>query len=810
MHDIGLVKLDAAGRVLLCLPASMAAGFAVSLLFGLPAIVGIMLGALPAFLSCFVVVDVKTSRVAARCAALYVPFAVALFCSIALREFRVLELVLIVLLLFVQFYASKFGVLAGDFGAGLFAAYLCGLLLPLPLASFPALALIFAVSLAATIVVRSAVFHPDAYRSLMRTRRAFLAWQTRVLESAVDVLGASSGEHATSGRGAGSRELARLRRRRARSHEAALIADGLLAQPGSGPTGETAQRLHSLLFDTEQAVDGIARVATELHAAGAPAVVREGVAGAVRLVLERSGREGDRAARRLLAWADSEPEVLGDARWANAVHRVALLLSDLHSTVAAWQEVRRDLESSGEGVPFESPVVLMMGRPSGAGPVLGDELASGGLRGPWKRFKVSPALRTAIQASISVALVEPIALLLDGQRFYWGVIGVMVVLAGTNSTHDRVRKMISRGAGTVIGGVIGVSLVDLVGLDHPWWTLVIVVASLTLGMYGFGRAYVFWVIGLVVTLCQVYNYSGQFSDSLIAYRLVENLLGGLVAVIVSAVVLPIATGAMIRRAVIRQLASVRGFLEAAGGFAVTGAARTAGAAGDGAESAALLRNASRAVDQATYQLDSVLQPIVRFPTGGGDRRDDATRTALAGVAVTLRGIAYRGERNRALTEAHADQVRAIVEVFSGSLTALSEGVARSGTPESGVARAVSTATGAIRVVDSGEADAGNAARRVPAAPRAAATRAAGSKSAAPRVWRSPAGLITALDESLGDSPDDTLLSYRLHALLRVDEALSRLAGLYGLRVEAGATTPDLVERRARVTASHVRRRFPAV
>lgn len=777
MNDIGLVKLHAGGRILLCVPAAMAAGYAVSLLFGLPALVGLMLGALPAFLSCFVVVDVRAGRVAARSALLYVPFALALFCSIALREYRVLELVLIVLLLFAQFYASKFGVWAGDFGAGLFAAYLCGLLLPLPLASFPALALIFAASLASAIIVRTAVFHPNAYRSLMRSRRAFLAWETRVLEAAVAVLA----------EGSGPRDVARLRRHRARSHEAALIADGMLAQPGSGPTGATAERLHSLLFDTEQAVEGIARVALELGTGDAPREVRDAVSAALSLVLERSGREGDAAARRILRFADSSPEVVGDARWANAVHRTALLLSDLRATSAEWSKVRRELPVSGEGVPFESPVVLVMGRPAGATPVLNEEITEGRMRGPWKRLTVSPALRTAIQAAIAVAIAEPIALLVDGQRFYWGEIGVMVVLAGTNSTHDRVRKTISRGIGTAIGGVVGIALVDVVGLTHPWWTLVIVIASLTLGMYGFTRSYVFWVVGLVVTLCQVYNYSGQFTDSLIVYRLAENLLGAVIAVVVSAVVLPVATGAMIRRAVIRQLATVRGFLDASREF------------GTGPDSAASLRRTSRAVDQATYQLESVLKPLVRFPTGGGDRRDDATRAALVGVAATLRSVAYRGERHRPLADAHAARLREVIDVMTSSLAGLSAAVGRSGTPESGVAQALATATGSIRVIDSGKADGASAG--------STATRGAGS--GATRTWRSSARLIGALDESLGDSADDILLSYRLHALLRVDEALATLAGLYGMAVEAERTTPDLVERRARVSRGHVRRRFPA-
>jgi hypothetical protein len=731
MHDIGLVKMFAGGRALLCVPAGMAAGYGIALLFGLPPLVGIMLGALPAFLSCFVVVDEKTSRVAARCAALYVPFTIALFVSIALREFRMVELVAIVGLLFIQFYAPRFGIWVGDFGSGLFAAFLVGLLLPLPLTSFPALALIFAASLGATVVLRSLVFHPNAYRSLMRARRAFLSWQTRLLETTIDVLDSDEADFKV------------LRRRRQQAHEAALITEGMLGRPTAESTGAMAEALHTLLFDTEQAVDGLARLSEELVTAGAPAEVRLAVRRAVQMILDRGGKDGHLAAQALLSWADTSPDVLRDQRWSHAVHRTALLLSDVASTSDGWFSMRKELPTSGDGIPFQSPVILAGGRPLGATPILNEEIASGGMSGPWARFRVSPALRTAIQAAVAVAIAEPLSFLLDGQRFYWGVIGVMVILAGTNSTHDRLRKVASRGIGTVIGGVIGIAFVALLGTDHVWLSLILIVVALTAGMYGFARAYVFWVIGLVVVLCQVYAYSGQFSDTLILFRLIENVMGALIAVGVSMVVLPVATGAMIRRAILRQLAAVKAFIHAASLL------------GSGDESAMRLRNASRAVDQATFQLEAVFKPLVRVPTGGGYRKDDQIRTVLVGVARAVRSIAYRGERLHPLSDDDARRLATISSRLDTSITELSAAV--------------------------------------------------GGASA--RTWTSATDLIAGFDESLSPEGDGALLSYRLHALARIDEALSSLAEQYGMTVEAGQPL-ELDDRRAILSASWVRDRFP--
>lgn len=729
MHDIGLVKLFAGGRTLFCVPAGMAAGYGVALAFDLPVFIGIMLGALPAFLTCLSVVDESASRVAARSAALYLPFIIALFASIALREFRILELVVIVGLLFVQFYTPGFGVWVGDFGSGLFAAYLCGLLLPLPLDSFPHVALIFAASLAVTIVVRAILFHPNAYRSLMRARRAFLAWQTRVLETCVDALEGDK------------RAIVAIHRRRAQTHEAALITEGLLGQPGAGSTGQAAEKLHTLLFDSEQTIDGLARLAEELAKSGAPEELCLAVSRALRTVLDQGGAGAAPAARTLLGWAADSAAVAADQRWSHAVNRTALLLSDIAVSADDWTTMRRDLPTSGDGVPFESAVVLTGGRPVGAAPILNEEIASGGMSGPWSKVRVSPTLRTAIQATVAVAITEPLAALLDGQRFYWGVIGVMVVLAGTNSTHDRLRKVGSRGAGTVIGGVIGVGFVTVLGSDHLWLSMVLVVVALTVGLYGFSRSYVVWVIALVVVLCQVYEYSDQFSDTLIVYRLAENLMGALIAVVVGLVILPVATGAMIRRAVVQQLKTIRDFVEAANNL------------GDGPEASSRLRKSSRAVDNATFQLESVLKPLVRFPTGGGYRKDDETRTLLIGVARTVRGIAYRGELDRPLDEA-AQQVQQITDRLTVSIVELSAAIGGAGG----------------------------------------------------RTWTSSVDLISELDALHSLADDNAVLSYRLHALARIDEALTGLAARYGMAIAGGAAL-DLTDRLALLSAGRVRHRF---
>ncbi len=726
--DPGLVKTDGALRTLVAVPAGMAVGYAVATAFGLPAILGVMIGAMPAFITCLVIVDPSTGRTAARTGAVLVPFVVALAGSIALQPFRLLELVLIVVLLFLQFAAAAWGAWAADAAIVGFAGYLCGLLLPLPETSVVPLGLVVAASLAATILVRL-VLRPDAHRTLLRTRRGFVARGSAVLEAAAAVLAAADDPSAR------RRTLRRLRRSRDRYHEIALTVDGMLAASGVD-ADTTAEELHRLVFDTHFAVDELGRGAGALVEHGAPSDVRHAALRAVTIVLRHGGGHGEDAAQTLLARYGITASA-GDpgSRTTAVVRRMAAEFTDLQGAGLRWRELRDELPHRGDGValaaPFVTPVVLAGGRPAGAVPVLADTVADG----PWRRWRLSVSLRTAVHAAIAVAIVEPLALLLDGPRFYWGVIGVMIVLAGTNTTHERVRKGLHRAVGTVVGGAVGIVLVHVVGTAHPWFTLVLVCVLLAVGTYGFGGVYSVWVACLVVVLCQVYAFSGSFTDSLIPIRLAENLLGAAVAVVVSAVVFPIATRAVIRRAVRRQLTAVRAFVlalvgvdadaeaDATDGAGAIRASRSADTATDAA--APDLRARSRAVDAATYQLDAVLRPMVRFPTGGSARADARTRTSLQAAATFAREAAGR------LGSPPQDPPAALVGAahrLAASIADLADGIV------------------------------------------------AGPRSAAPApVWaRVGDQLDTAVGAAAG-GPDQQTVEVAAHALGRIDEALALLA-----------------------------------
>ncbi|TPW70215.1 FUSC family protein [Schumannella sp. 10F1B-5-1] len=629
-RDIGLTRTLAGLRALVCSGAGMLVGWLLGMALGLPPVVGVMLGALPAFLSCLVVSDARARTEAWRTALMFVPFVVALFLSLELHRYRVVELVLVVVLLAGQLLAQGRGGWVADAGVGAFAAFISGLLLPLPATDFIELAALFAASLATTIVLRLLFFRPDAARSLQRTRAAVGVLVDQVVGGTVELLLASAATR--------PRRERTLRRRIDRLQVAALLADGLISEGGPGVRGTLAHALHRALFDVELAVETIADAAGRLPAAPADddaaadgpspadrasAVLRGRVAAA--LDGAGAGPSAVVAADRLAALReDGSAAIAGDAA-ARELRRLELALRNLARAVDEWRTTQRDLDPEGTAIPFESAVSVINGRISGPGDLTDSVVADATARGFWRRLRLTAAGRTAVQGLIAVAIAEPIAVVIDqitgGNRFYWAVIGVVVVLSGTTTTRERLRKTWSRIWGTAAGGLIGIPLAALTATAHPAWTVAIVLLCLGLGVFFISSAYPGWVIALVVLLCQLYSATQQLTPETIPLRLVENGLGALVAVGVSAIVLPLGTTSLVRRA-------VRELLEGVGGFS---AALRAGESD--------LRTSARAVDQALFRVEAVLGPVPRFAAGRGDRRDGRLRLLVDAIAITVARLA---------------------------------------------------------------------------------------------------------------------------------------------------------------------------
>jgi uncharacterized membrane protein YccC len=88
------------------------------------------------------------------------------------------------------------------------------------------------------------------------------------------------------------------------------------------------------------------------------------------------------------------------------------------------------------------------------------------------------------------------------------VIAAFITFMGVNNSGEQARKGLFRIAGTVVGIGIGSLLVTAVG-HHAYWSIAVILASLFLGFYLMRVNYTFMVVGITVTVSQLYPNWGS-------------------------------------------------------------------------------------------------------------------------------------------------------------------------------------------------------------------------------------------------------------------------------------------------------------
>ena len=236
----------------------------------------------------------------------------------------------------------------------------------------------------------------------------------------------------------------------------------------------------------------------------------------------------------------------------------------------------------------------------------------------------------------------------------------MITLFGTNTTHERLRKMAHRVTGTVVGAVAGILLLHLIGPGHVYWTLLVIVAAMSIGSWGMQRRYAYWVIGLVIALVQLYGLTTPYGgmDWLLTERLMDNTLGILVATACAALVFPIST-----REVAREAA--HGYLAALDQLVTQVAERW-----QDPQAPVRLRGTARTVDAALHQLHSAARPLFRMPFGNRSHRADEVLSALVTATGHARALATAADVDTDLAPELRARIGRAAEVFTGSLHAL--------------------------------------------------------------------------------------------------------------------------------------------
>ncbi|MEV8566983.1 FUSC family protein [Streptomyces sp. NPDC051322] len=652
--DPGLGQLQAGWRSLVSVTTGLLVGYGMSVALTLPAMLGMMVGGMMGLMSAFAIAENTPLRLTRAILWMPFPFSAVLPLAAWLHQDRVLELTLMVVGLSLTFFLARFGPLALLTGMMLFNSFMVGMMANIPLNLCGKLFVVALVSSAAILAARLLLCCPMPREDLLRTQRAFVVEARRVGDAATAALDPDADQDVA---------IKRMRRSLRRLNVTTVTIDGRLAQPEVAADPDTAELLHQYLFDAELALQGIGQAVQRLARLPIPPHLREAMV--VALVVARDTPLGRAdalhpAARLIQQQAE---DVLGDrdagpdeAEAAVLARRVGHLLDSLADSLAHWLDLGWNAPRARAKVPFQPTVALEQNRPAGTGAVARRIAAAQELTG-WRR--VVPYVRVPLHAAVACAIVCPIADAIDPRRFYWGLVGVMITLFGTNTTHERLRKLAHRMVGTVVGAVLGIWLLHLIGPGHIYWTLLVIVAGLALGAWGMQRQYAYWVVGLVTALVQLYGMSTPYSgmDHLLAERLLDNGLGILAATACAALIFPLSTRKIAQEA-------DRGYVAALEHLVSQIHQRW-----DDPEAPVRLRGAARGVDAALFQVRSVSRPLVRMPGIRG--RGAENRLALLTTATAhARALAAAADIDIDLGPRLPGHVERITQTFLESLHTL--------------------------------------------------------------------------------------------------------------------------------------------
>lgn len=578
--------------------------------------------------------------------------------GLAVGGHRTTSLILITATLGIGTYLRRFASRGFIGGIFLFLGFFLGFFLH-PLVSISSVGWLYAeigVGLLTATAVRFLLFPPRPLRGLHRTQRSYHARARRVARTALTILDNGSDAH-----------LGRiLHRQLVRLNEAALMIDAQLAEPATGLDAATVRRLHQSVFDIELGLVNLARAAEALSDLSLPPSQADAARSALGCLVgdDLAGARGH--AQTLLALPAAQRETEAGSRHHAApvggaeplaVRRFAEAVIAVSETVTNPMEAAEPFDDRVDA-PFRPATGLMSGWLPGSTLVSAGASTHRG-RGVRDRVSLRPYSRTAIQVTVAVAASIAAGSLLSSAHFYWALLAAFVIFLGTNNTAETAGKAVLRVLGTAAGIVIGSVLAHLVG-QSVLWCLVIVLAAQFLGKYLERINYAFMVVAVTITVSQMYEQLGEFSDDLLVLRLEETTIGAAVAVATVLVVFPLRTRHVFARALHGHLTALRTLIAKAT-EPVTAAAPEPD-----------LRAAVRNLDAAHHTLTAAAAPLRGKLMGGPDQQvtntlayADAYRSHARSLVadLRLRPVGHVDERIRRDVSQAAETLLASVDAL---------------------------------------------------------------------------------------------------------------------------------------------------
>ena len=663
--DPALARLRSGWRMLMVFPAALGAGYAMARALGQPGLFGLTFGGMVGLICGLSIFGPKPGKVVVRCVWCVPAMLIAMFCAIEIQPYRIPALIASAAALCVQLALTSptLGEFWRDSGTMFFTGFLGGVLAPVPVAELKYIAAITAAAALAAGFIQALACRTRPESGFASVERGYLSRVRDVVRLSTKLLEAGPGAGA-------ERASRRLSRAMVRLNESAMLVDGYL--PASGLSGPQAARRHTLVFDTERAAHAVGRVVARLCGAPLPDEVRPLLLTALAGLGGRSRPEAavPDGTGALLAWLARHEDDTQDPDFqllVTRLYRFVAVLADLHRTAHAWtaedgaQPVDRGVATASAD-PFTTAITLVRGKLPGTHLLTTRTMASGTVRGSWGFLgKIGPQSRIVVQAAVSLAIAVPLGDLISGRRYYWAMIGVMIMLVGTNSPHERVRKTIARVLGTAVGCAAGVVVGDLLKTNHPWASLILVCAAMAIGAYAITSYYYIWGGALAFVLIQLYGWSTGFQDSVILLRAGENGLGGVIATLVGLVVLPVASRTLWRRAHATDIRALAAFV------------RDCGAVWSGESGADGTRGQARAIDQATHELHTFTRSLLPIGAVADRAHAQDVRATMQQAAHFARDMSVTGAAD--LTPAESRLLLHITDTMATSLDALANTVA---------------------------------------------------------------------------------------------------------------------------------------
>ena len=613
-------------------------------------IVSMLLAGMVAMMAGFTVADNTARGQLISSLILPLPMIASMACGLAIGSYRVPSLIFLVALLSGAVYVRRWGPRGFACGLVAFNGGFLGFFLhaELGLRDLGWLAADLLIGLLASLAVRFALFRPDLARTLARMRRSWEARARRLLTLSIAVLDDDADVHSSDAAAQRAALAENLRRQVVRLNESTLMIDAQLAQATPRSADVEARRL----FDAELALSNCARFASALVAVGADAAMRTRARQALSAVLAEDWAAAATATRALRAFSCADPRLTVLAhRLGSCVEEYERARSELRESVTELldhEPLDTEPATAGDDHAFVPAVELNAGFLPGSLPVSTAASTTPGRGAILDRAAMPPYVRAAIQAGSAGTIAVIVGDLVSGARLYWAVLATFLAFLATTNSGEQVRKALFRVAGTAIGIVVGDLLVRVTG-GHIWSSLLIVLVALFFGIYLIRVNYTFMVIGITVTMSQLYKQLGEFSWHLLVLRLGETAIGVGAVVVTVLVIVPLRPQRVLATGVLLWFRALSALLDAAldqllGAPPVT------------------LRPAVRSLDAAYAALEATAAPLRRATFG----RNSAQLTEIQSVSGAARNYARSlavavestpGVESPALTRA-AEQLRA--------------------------------------------------------------------------------------------------------------------------------------------------------